>query len=345
MLDVDYFSAHHALIEEQKSSPYEINLGWTVSATRARSTGSARSANEKRRGPAWSFVGLEVDWESFERLYQRARPAAAAADRRVARERRRSTRSGQQVGYATSGCWSPLLKKYLALAHLGRRTSRAGTEVEIEMTVEHRRKRADARRFASFRSSIRRAEARMSSTMPATATTRSSSAAATTASSPPRISRARARRSLVLERRPLVGGAAVTEEIFPGFKFSVFSYVVSLLRPEIIRDLDLPRARAADPAAREHGHAARQRRLPRRRGAIADETRRELRRHSPHDAEAMAMFGRLMQHMAMAVKPILGMVPPDPASLVARQTSRDCSSSADTSARSAPSDSTRCTSS
>src|ERR671928_1597264 len=46
---------------------------------------------------------------------------------------------------------------------------------------------------------------------------------------------------LVLERRPLVGGAAVTEEIFPGFRFSVFSYVVSLLRPEIIRDLELPK--------------------------------------------------------------------------------------------------------
>src|SRR5262249_51234554 len=44
-----------------------------------------------------------------------------------------------------------------------------------------------------------------------------------------------------LERRHVLGGAAVTEEIFPGFKFSVFSYVVSLLRPEIIRDLDLPR--------------------------------------------------------------------------------------------------------
>ena len=52
---------------------------------------------------------------------------------------------------------------------------------------------------------------------------------------------ARAGRSvLVLERRERLGGAAVTEEIFPGFKFSMFSYVVSLLRPEIIRDLDLP---------------------------------------------------------------------------------------------------------
>ena len=60
----------------------------------------------------------------------------------------------------------------------------------------------------------------------------------------------------MLERRHVLGGAAVTEEIFPGFRFCVCSYVVSLLRPEIIRDLDLPRT-AADPAARRHVHAAR----------------------------------------------------------------------------------------
>src|SRR3954453_7248431 len=47
-------------------------------------------------------------------------------------------------------------------------------------------------------------------------------------------------RTLVLERRHVLGGAAVTEEIVPGFRFSVASYVVSLLRPEIIRDLELP---------------------------------------------------------------------------------------------------------
>ena len=126
---------------------------------------------------------------------------------------------------------------------------------------------------------------------------------------------ARAGRSvLVLERRPLVGGAAVTEEVFPGFKFSVFSYVVSLLRPEIIRDLELPR----------HGLQI----LPLESTIVPleggdylglwsdpDQSRRELARHSPKDAEASQVFGRLMQHMAMAVKPILGMVPPDPASL------------------------------
>jgi phytoene dehydrogenase-like protein len=122
------------------------------------------------------------------------------------------------------------------------------------------------------------------------------------------------RRVLVLERRPVVGGAAVTEEVFPGYRFSVFSYVVSLLRPEIIRELDLPRhglqilplESTLTPLDNGDYLAS---------WADADESRRELVRHSPRDAEAMVVFGRLMQHMAMAVKPILNMVPPDPASL------------------------------
>src|SRR3989475_550267 len=122
------------------------------------------------------------------------------------------------------------------------------------------------------------------------------------------------RKTLVLERRPLVGGAAVTEEVFPGFKFSVFSYVVSLLRPEIIRDLDLPRhglqilplESTVTPLDNGDYLAS---------WSDPDETRRELCRHSPRDADAAAVFGRLMHHMAMAVKPIIGMVPPDPASL------------------------------
>jgi phytoene dehydrogenase-like protein len=122
------------------------------------------------------------------------------------------------------------------------------------------------------------------------------------------------RRTLVLERRPVIGGSAVTEEIFPGFKFSVFSYVVSLLRPEIIRELDLPRhglqilplESTVTPLDNGDYLAG---------WADLDESRRELCRHSPRDADAMVVFGRLMHHMAMAVKPILEMVPPDPASL------------------------------
>ncbi len=119
---------------------------------------------------------------------------------------------------------------------------------------------------------------------------------------------------LVLERRYVLGGAACTEEVFPGFKFSVCSYVVSLLRPEIIRDLDLPRHGLeilpldgtftpmpnGDHLWRVNDHG---------------QTHREIARHSKIDAEAYDEFGKSMQAMCRFVKPILSMVPPDPATL------------------------------
>ena len=118
----------------------------------------------------------------------------------------------------------------------------------------------------------------------------------------------------MLERRHVLGGAAVTEEVFPGFKFSVCSYVVSLLRPEIIRELDLPRHGLeilpldgtftpmpnGDYLWRVNDHA---------------KTRREIARHSKLDAEAYDEYGKAMVEMGRFVKPILDMTPPDPTSL------------------------------
>ncbi|MGQ0671199.1 MAG: phytoene desaturase family protein, partial [Actinomycetota bacterium] len=118
------------------------------------------------------------------------------------------------------------------------------------------------------------------------------------------------RKVLVLERRHVLGGAAVTEEVYPGFHFSVCSYVVSLLRPEIIRELDLPRHGLEilpldgtitpledDYLWRVNDHGR---------------TVRELRRWSKSDAEAYEEYGRLMVDMARFIKPILSVVPPDP---------------------------------
>ncbi len=143
MMDVDYHSSHHALIEDQKSTPYEINLGWAVSASRGRFNGRRALAVERTRGAAWSFVGLEIDWLSFERLF-----AAHHLPPHVSNVAWRTsvpvTKSGHRVGYATSGCWSPQLKKPLALAHLMAPHGQAGNVVEVEITVEHQRKRADA---------------------------------------------------------------------------------------------------------------------------------------------------------------------------------------------------------
>src|SRR5919109_2833258 len=122
---------------------------------------------------------------------------------------------------------------------------------------------------------------------------------------------------LVLERRYVIGGAAVTEEVVPGFKFSVCSYVVSLLRPEIIRELDLPRHgleilpldgsfTPVDDGylwmTSDHGR-----------------TMHNLRRFSKRDAEAYDEFGQVMSDLVRFIKPIMGVVPPDPARLDPRQ--------------------------
>src|SRR5215467_7591162 len=122
---------------------------------------------------------------------------------------------------------------------------------------------------------------------------------------------------VVCERRHVLGGAAVTEEVFPGFKFSVASYVVSLLRPEIIRELDLPRHGMeilpldgtftpmpnGDYRWRVNDHA---------------KTHREIARHSRLDAEAYDEYGKAMVEMGRFVKPILSMTAPDPTSLAVK---------------------------
>lgn len=117
-------------------------------------------------------------------------------------------------------------------------------------------------------------------------------------------------RVLVLERRPLIGGATVTEEPYPGFKFSVFSYLVSLLRPEVIHELNLP----------THGLVilpleSTLNPLPNGDYLYRDgdhyRTLRDIARHSPRDAEAYTEFKHAMYDMAQAMHPLMRMIPPD----------------------------------
>jgi aminomethyltransferase len=141
LIDVDYVPARKALIASQLSSPFELELAWTVNLDKERFIGRQALAEEKARGPQWLFVGVEVDWSSLERLYQEV----GLATRVPGAAWRMSVpiyAKGEQVGYATSGAWSPLLKKYIALAHLQAPWAKPGTQLEMEITVEHRRKRA-----------------------------------------------------------------------------------------------------------------------------------------------------------------------------------------------------------
>ena len=143
LLDVDYVSTRHALIEAQKSSPLELSLDWTVSFDKPQFNGRAAIHAERARGAAWKFVGVEVDWVSLEELFT----TLGLAPRLPTQAWRTSVplydgHGSAQVGYATSGCWSPILKRYLTLAHVEARYAKPGTPLTIEVTVEHRRKRA-----------------------------------------------------------------------------------------------------------------------------------------------------------------------------------------------------------
>jgi len=144
LMDVDYVSARKALIEGQTSTPYELDLAWTVNLKKERFVGRDALAAEASRAPQWQFVGIDVDWSSLERLYHEV----GLATRLPAVAWRMSVpiyAGNEQAGYATSGGWSPLLKKYIALAHLRTQWAALGTQLEMEITVEHRRKRAAVR--------------------------------------------------------------------------------------------------------------------------------------------------------------------------------------------------------
>ena len=139
MNGVDYFSAHHCLTEVRKSSPYELGLGWTVQLDRDPFIGQAALRREKDQGSTRALVGLDISWAEMEQVFARyglppELPSHAWRDGRPVYDRQ-----SRWIGQATSGTWSPTLKKNLALALLPTAWAREGTEVGFEITAEYRR--------------------------------------------------------------------------------------------------------------------------------------------------------------------------------------------------------------
>ena len=145
MIEVDYTSTTHAWIEPQKSSPFELGLDWTVALDKqGYFVGRRALEREKREGSAWKLMGLEVEWEGMERLFKDVGLPPQIPGMAV-RGSLPIMVGNVQVGYASTSTWSPVLKKYVALAHLQKPYYEVGTNVRMEITVEHHRQHASAK--------------------------------------------------------------------------------------------------------------------------------------------------------------------------------------------------------
>ena len=134
--DVDYISSRNALIEDRKSSPFELGLGWSVKLNDESFVGSEALRLEKKNPSEWRFVGIEILWDNLEKLFKNVGlppdlPYGAWRDSVPLYYRK------NQVGYASSGCWSPILKKYIALAHVNSKFASLDTVLDFEIKVEH----------------------------------------------------------------------------------------------------------------------------------------------------------------------------------------------------------------
>jgi aminomethyltransferase len=145
MIEVDYTSTNHAWIEPQKSSPFELGLDWTVALDKqGYFVGRRALEREKRDGSLWKLMGLEMEWEGMEQLFKNVGLPPQIPGMAV-RGSLPIMVGNVQVGYASTSTWSPMLKKYIALAHLQKPYYEVGTNVRMEITVEHHRQHAPAK--------------------------------------------------------------------------------------------------------------------------------------------------------------------------------------------------------
>jgi len=141
LLDADFHSASTAMFDVDKISPYELGLGWMVNEKKGYFVGQEALRREKARGPATCTVGLEIDVLELEKVFVQnsmplqlpyqswvdAIPVYSDSDQR------------DHIGRATSGTWSPVMKKYAVIGRVKPQYAKIGTRIYVEQTVNARR--------------------------------------------------------------------------------------------------------------------------------------------------------------------------------------------------------------
>ncbi len=143
LVEVDFNSSKRALIESQKYTPFEMGLGRLVHLGKEQFVGRSQLLVEQEHGHSRQIVGLEVDWNDIERVYESVGLPPAMSST-ASREAVPVYRDGLQIGKATSTTWSPTLKKLISLATLRRENAIPGTRVKMELTLEAVRHRVGA---------------------------------------------------------------------------------------------------------------------------------------------------------------------------------------------------------
>ncbi|MGH7488153.1 MAG: glycine cleavage T C-terminal barrel domain-containing protein, partial [bacterium] len=144
MLDIDYTPANKAMTDAQTSTPLELGLNWAISWKKGNFVGRKALAAEKERGSASVLMGLEIDHKEYERQHHALGltvPYPFLAWRAVVP----LYAEGNQVGYATSGVWSPTLKKYIAFGHMKPPYATPGSVVTIDLTIDRFRRPFEAK--------------------------------------------------------------------------------------------------------------------------------------------------------------------------------------------------------
>jgi aminomethyltransferase len=144
LIEVDYISSKKALIDSQKYSPFEIGLGKLVDLKKENFVGRDALVQEAKKGSERALVGLEINWNEVETLYDKLKMAPQVPNM-ASRVAVPVYRLGRQVGKATSTTWSPTLKKMIALASVTRGSSKLGISLSMEMTVEAVRQTVSAK--------------------------------------------------------------------------------------------------------------------------------------------------------------------------------------------------------